>query len=135
MDQGIIRALKAKYRSLAVRKLIAALEKKSLVPAMLILSAMMMLEKTCNGVSNKTFTNCFNKAGISEKEVEKVLNNEDDPFAGLDEIEEDTVQILEGNLVVLKDKFGNQIDADTTSDHYIDFDIEVITSHGKLANQ
>ena len=26
MDQGIIRALKAKYRSLAVRKLIAALE-------------------------------------------------------------------------------------------------------------
>ena len=109
MDQGIIRALKAKYRSLAVRKLIAALEKKSLVPAMLILSAMMMLEKTCNGVSNKTFTNCFNKAGISEKEVEKVLNNEDDPFAGLDEIEEDTVQILEGNLVVLKDKFGNQL--------------------------
>ena len=67
--------------------------------------------------------------------MEKVLNNEDDPFAGLDEIEEDTVQILEGNLVVLKDKFGNQIDADTTSDHYIDFDIEVITSHGKLANQ
>ena len=44
MDQGIIRALKAKYRSLAVRKLIAALEKKSLVPAMLILSAKMMLE-------------------------------------------------------------------------------------------
>ena len=76
---------------------------------MLILSAMMVLEKTCNGVSNKTFTNCFNKAGISEKEVEKMLNNEDDPFAGLDEIEEDTVQILEGNLVVLKDKFGNQL--------------------------
>ena len=32
MDQGIIRALKAKCRSLAVRILISALEKKYLVP-------------------------------------------------------------------------------------------------------
>ena len=40
----------------------------------------------------------FKKAGISEKEVEKVFNDEDDPFAGLDEIEEDTAQTLEANL-------------------------------------
>ena len=98
MDQGIIRALKAKDRSLAVRKLIAALEKKNPVPTISILSAMTMLEKAWNAVSNKTFTNCFKKAGISEKEVEKVLNDEDDPFAGLDEIEEYTVQTLEANL-------------------------------------
>ena len=43
-----------------------------------------MLETAWNAVSNNTFTNCFKKAGISEKEVEKVLNDEDDPFAGLD---------------------------------------------------
>ena len=55
---------------------------------------MTMLEKAWNAVSNKTFTNCFKKAGISEKEVEKILNDEDDPFGGLDEIEEDTVQTL-----------------------------------------
>ena len=36
---------------------------------------------------------------------------------------------------MLKEKFGDQIDADITSDDYIDFDIEVITSHGKLTNQ
>ena len=59
---------------------------------------MTMLEKTWNAVSNKTFTNCFKKAGISEKDVEKVLNDEDDPFAGLGEIEEYTVQTLEANL-------------------------------------
>ena len=135
MDQGIIRALKAKYRSLAVRKLIAALEKKNPVPTISILSAMKMLEKTWNAVSNKTFANCFKKAGISEKEVEKVLNDKYDPFAGLDEIEEDTVQTLETNLAVLKEKFGDQIDADITSDDYIDFDIEVITSHGELNNE
>ena len=53
--------------------------------------------------------------------MKKVLNDEDDPFAGLDEIEEDTVQALEANFPVLKEKFGDQIDADITSDDYIDF--------------
>ena len=135
MDQGIIRALKAKYRSLAVRKLIAALEKKNPVPTISILSVMTMLEKTWNAVSNKAFTNSSKKTGISEKEEEKVLKDEDDPFAGLDEIEEDTVQTLQANLRVLKEKFGNQIDAHITIDDYIDFNIEIITTHGKLTNQ
>ena len=44
MDQGIIRALKAKYCSLVVRKLIATLEKKNPVPTISILSAMTMLK-------------------------------------------------------------------------------------------
>ena len=81
---------------------------------------MTILAKAWNAVSNKTFTNCFKKAGISEKEAEKVLNGEDVFFAGLDEIKEDTVQTLEANLAVLKEMFG---DADITSDDYIDFDI------------
>ena len=42
---------------------------------------------------------------------------------------------MEANLAVLKEKFGDQIDADITSDDYIDFDIEVIASHRKLTNQ
>ena len=134
MDQGAIRALKGKYRSLGVRKLIAALEKKNPVPTISILSAMVMLEKGWNAVSNKTFSNCFKKAGISEKEVERVPNDEDDPFTGLDDIEEDTVQTLEANIAVLKEKFGDHVDAITTDD-YIDFDIEVMTNHGKLTNQ
>ena len=103
MDQGVIHALQAKYRSLAVRKLIAALEKKNPVPTISILSAMVMLENVWNAVSNKTFSNCFKKAGISEKEVEGVLNDEDDPFTGLDDIKEDTVQTLEANTAVLKE--------------------------------
>ena len=102
MDQSIIRALKAKYCSMAVRKPIAVLEKKNPVPTISILSAMTMLEKAWNAVSNNSFTNCFKKAGISEEEVEKVLNDEDDLFVGLDKIEEDTVQTLEANLAILK---------------------------------
>ena len=96
---------------------------------------MTMLEKARNAVSNKTVTNWLKKAGISEKEVEKLLNEENDPFVGLDEIEKGTAHTLEANLAVLKEMFGDQIDADITSDDYIDFDIEVITSHGKLTNQ
>ena len=67
VDQGIIRALKAKYRLLAVQKLTAALEKKNPVPTISILSAMTMVQKAWNAVSNRIFTNCFKKAGISEQ--------------------------------------------------------------------
>ena len=42
---------------------------------------------------------------------------------------------MEANPAVLKEKLGYQTDADTTSDDYIDFDIEFIISHGKLTNQ
>ena len=60
MDPGIIHAIKAKYRSLAV----STLEKKEQVPIISILSAITVLEK--NAASNMSFTNCFNKAGIFE---------------------------------------------------------------------
>ena len=65
----------------------------------------------------------------------KIFSDKDDLFAGLDEIEENTVQTLEANLAVLKQKFGDKIDAGITSNDYFDFEIEVITSHGKLTNQ
>ena len=48
------------------------------------------------GIVNKTFTNCFcfKNDGISEKGVERVVNHEDKPFAGLDDIEEDSVKTM-----------------------------------------
>ena len=61
---------------------------------------MMILAKSWHVLSNKTFTNCFIIAGISEKEVERVGDDEEDPFAGLDDIEEDTVQTLRADLAV-----------------------------------
>ena len=69
IDQGIIRDLKAKYRSLAVRKLILALEKKEPTPKFSILSAMYMLKKAWDAILNQAFTNCFRKLGISEKDA------------------------------------------------------------------
>ena len=93
MDQGIIRALKAKYCSLAVRKLILALEKKEPIPTFFILSAMYMLKKVWNAISNQRFINCSRNSGISEKDAEKAMKDEEDPFKGLedDDVEEDPV--------------------------------------------
>ena len=46
MDKGAIQALRDKYRSLAVRKLISALEKKESMSTISILSVMIMLTKS-----------------------------------------------------------------------------------------
>ncbi|WP_430732424.1 hypothetical protein, partial [Acinetobacter baumannii] len=55
MDQGVIRALKAKYRSLAVRKQLANLEKGKQLPKISILTAMTMLNKAWGSIPNRTF--------------------------------------------------------------------------------
>ena len=76
------------------------------------------------------------KIGNLGKDAEKTINDEDDPFKGLedDDVEEDPVQTLGANLSILKERFADQIDADISLDEYVDFDIEVNTSHSKLTN-
>ena len=71
-----------------------------------------------------------------EKDAEKAMNEEEDPFKGLEEdnVEEDSVQALAADLSILKERFADQIAADISLDEYVDFDIEVSTSQGKLTN-
>ena len=89
-------------------------------------------------ISKQTFTNCFRKPGILEKDAEKAMNKREDPFKRLeveeDDIEGDPVQVLGADLSILKERFTDQIDPDVSLDEYVDFDIEVSTSHGKLTN-
>ena len=87
MDKGVILASKAKYCSLTIPKLISVLEKKEPMPTISILFTMIMLTESWHVFPNKTFTNCFKIAGISEKEVERVRDEEDDPFTGFNDIE------------------------------------------------
>ena len=68
MNQGIIRSLKAKYRSLTVKKQIDALEKGNQLPKFSILSAMSMLTKALNSIPEITFTNCLKKSVTSENQ-------------------------------------------------------------------
>ena len=44
------------------------------------------------------------------------------------------LSILEADLAVLKEKFDDKVDLKITSDEFIDFDIEVATTHGRLSN-
>ncbi|XP_057290295.1 tigger transposable element-derived protein 4-like [Hydractinia symbiolongicarpus] len=133
MDQGIIRALKAKYRSLAVGKLIKALDEEKSTPKFSILAAMYMLRKAWDDVSNKTFTNCFRKSGISQKDAERAINEDDDPFKSLtSEVEEDPIPTLDAELSYIKRRFPDHIDPDLSTEDFIDFHIEVSTSHGRL---
>ena len=64
------------------------------------------------------------------------MNDKEDLFKGLedDDVKEDPVQILGADLSVLKERFADQIDADILLHEYIDFDVEVSTSLGKLTN-
>ena len=62
------------------------------------------------------------------------MNNEEDPFKGLEDydVEEDPVQTVGAYLSILKERFADQIDDDISLDEYVDLDIEVSATHGKL---
>ena len=132
MDPGIIRLLKSKYRSLAMKKVISALEEKKALPKFSVLSAMFMLQKAWDAIPNSTFTNCFRKAGISRTAVESVLREDDNPFAGLEAVEEDVLEMLQGDLHQLKATFGG---ADISLDEYVDTDSDMSTNAVVLNDQ
>ena len=62
------------------------------------------------------------------------MNDKQNPFKGLEDndVEEDPVQTLGADLSILKERFADKFDADISLDKYVDFDIEVSISHGKL---
>ena len=85
MDQGIIRSLKAWYRTKVIRKYIAAVDAKKPLPKLTILDAMTMLVTAWDGVSETTVVNCFEKAGICKESQESSINDGDNPFKVLAE--------------------------------------------------
>ena len=54
MDQGVIRSLKAHYKTISLKKLIEAIEKKKPLPEFSILDAMQMLDLGWGKVTTKT---------------------------------------------------------------------------------
>ena len=122
MDQEVIRYLKRKYCSLAVKKQIDALKKGNQLPKISILTALSMLTKAWNPIPDETFTNYFKKSGISEISMEKALNDEDDPFASL-HVEEDVMESLKDDLEMMKEKFHENYG--TTAEELLDIDFEI----------
>ena len=122
MGQGVIRSLKAKYCSLAFEKQIDALEKGNQLFEFSSLTAMPMLTKAWNYIPDGTFKNCFKKSGISEKSMEKAINDEDDPFASLD-VEEDVMRSSKNDLEMMKEKYHENYDM--TTEELVDIDFEI----------
>ena len=93
---------------------------------------MFMLRKAWDAIPNSTFTNCFRKAGISQTSIESALREDDNPFAGLEAVEEDVLEMLQGDLHRLKATFGG---ADIPLDEYVDIDSDVSTNAAVLNDQ
>ena len=83
---------------------------------------MFMLTKPWNSIPDGTFTNCFKKSGISEKSVEKALNDENYPFASLD-VEEDVMESLKDDLEIMKEKLYENYGM--TAEELVDIDFEI----------
>ena len=85
--------MKAKYRSLVIRKIIRAVDKDKQLARTSILETIIMLKKAWGEVTEKTIRNCFRKSGISLEAQEGAMNDHDDPFKGMvDDGEEDSAR-------------------------------------------
>ena len=71
---------------------------------------------------DKTFANCFRKCGVSEEAAASVIADGGNPFAGLEEDEEDLVKNLATNLDSFRMNYSDQVDTYLVIDEYIDFD-------------
>ena len=83
IDQVVICSLKAKYRSNLVRKIIQTVEKKKIIPKILLLQGMQMLLWAWDALSMQTIVNCFRKTGISTESQETTTAEDDNLFRGL----------------------------------------------------
>ena len=115
MDQGVIRALKAFYRTNVVRRQFKYVDEDKTTPEINILQAMHMLVKSWGAISINTVKNCFRKAGISQETQVASNNEEDEPF-----------RLLQQNVDELKS--CDLVDENLTVDDYVDIDFQFTTS-------
>ena len=87
--------MKAKYRSLAIRKTIRAVDKDKQLALTSILEAMMILKKAWGEVTEQANRNLFRKSGISLEAQEGALDDHDYPFKGIVDMVRTTVLQIE----------------------------------------
>ena len=117
MDQGVIRSLKAHYRTKLVRKFLTDIELKRELTRISLIDAMNYLVQSWEIVSKETITNCFKKAGISENSQLSAVNDDDNPFKDLETEWKD-----------LQCKRPEMIPADIKVEDFIDVDKDTATS-------
>ena len=125
--------MKAKYRSLVIRKIIRAVDKGKQLVRTSILEAMMMLKKNWGEVTEQTIRNCFRKLGISLEVQEGTMDDHDDPFKGMVDNGEDesAVDELEYDLNRLHEARPDLAPENLDVDGLVDFDREVVTNESR----
>ena len=121
MDQGVIRSLKAKYRSAVVKLYITRIESGKELPKISILDAMKFLVQAWNRVSKDTIQNCFRRAGISKDAQIDAVEEIDDPFKSL-QSDLDELRLLDPSLVP----------DETTAEDYTDTDKNLVVTESVL---
>ena len=121
MDQGVIRSLKAKYRSAVVKLYINRIDSGQELPKISILDAMKFLVQAWNRVTKDTVQNCFKRAGISKDAQADVVEEIDDPFKSL-QSDLDELRLLDQSLVP----------DGTTAEDYTDTDKNLVVTESVL---
>ena len=96
---------------------------------------MMWLSKAWMTFPDETFTNVFRKCKVSEEVAASAIADDDNPFARLEEYEEDAVNTLATDLNFLTTNCSDKVDTDLSIDEYIDFDRELSTNQSILTDK
>ena len=123
LEQGVIRSLKAKYRSAAVKLYINRIESGQELPKISILDAMKFLVQAWNRVTKNTVQNCFKRAEISKDAQADAVEEIDDPFKSL-QSDLDELRLLDQSLVT----------DGTTAEDYTDTDKNLVVTESVLTD-
>ena len=124
MDQGVIRSLKAKYRSRLIKLIIKAIDSNKDIPKINVLDAMKLLTLSWEDVTENTVQNCFAKARISNDDQLRVQNDLDNPF-----IE------LRSSIEELKERNSEEFLDDISPEEFTNLDDSVVATEPVLTDE
>ena len=124
MDQGVIRSLKAKYRSRLIKLIIKAIDSNKDIPKINVLDAMKLLTLSWEDVTENTVQNCFTKARISNDDRLRAQNDLDDPF-----IE------LRSSIEELKERNSEEFLDDISPEEFTNLDDSVVATEPVLTDE
>ena len=124
MDQGVIRSLKAKYRSRLIKLIIKAINSNKDIPKINVLDAMKLLTLSWEDVTENTVQNCFAKVRISNDDQLRAQNDLDDPF-----IE------LRSSIEELKERNSEEFPDDISPEEFTNLDDSVAATEPVLTDE
>ena len=123
MDQGVIRSLKAKYRSRLIKLIIKAIDSNKDIPKINVLDATKLLTLSWEDVTENTVQNCFAKARSSNDQL-RAQNDLDDPF-----IE------LRSSIEELKERNSEEFLDDISPEEFTNLDDSVVATEPVLTDE